>query len=134
MDREARARVLLQQHLDGPPSERWVRGKSKPDGTPFFSIPGSPPRRPDQLRPIYAVTQRSCTCPDREYNRDEAGHQVVCCHILAVRLWMKRWRAGLIRLVGAVERPPRPATELDAETDWSEYDQSVRSYGIDGSN
>lgn len=127
VDRATRAQRLYTLHLSGPPSERWTRGHRKGDGAPFFAIPGTPPKRPDQLRPIYAVTTRGCTCPDRAYNTDERGQQVECAHILAVKLWVQAYKDGVIQLPGPPRQRVRPATELDVETDWSAYDQSVSS-------
>jgi len=100
--RLARAEELLAAHLDG--SDRWTQAHLIHGGRAIFIIPGTRPRNPAKRRPAYYVDQRDCDCPDRTFRRHEVE---ACCHMLAVRLWYRRWRSGDIRVIHKIG-PPGP--------------------------
>ena len=61
-------------------AEQWTKGHRKSDGASFFVIPSSTGSR------LYWTNTRECTCPDA------VQRGVACKHILAVRLWMARYK------------------------------------------
>lgn len=106
--REQNARAYLAA------SDRWIFGRRKPDGRPYFAMPSlSRPKRGEQPR-VYGVDPTNCTCDYRV--KHARGNDDACAHMLAVTRWYRRYRFGETR---DHILPP------DVETTWEGYDLAL---------
>ena len=74
-------------------ADRWVRARRTEDGRSFFVIPST--SHPDR---VYWTDVRACTCPGF------AHRERACKHMLAVRLWVARQKAGAERPHPGIEQ------------------------------